>query len=209
MTVSADGVPLRERQRQEREMLVLRAAADLFVERGYHETSMEDIAARVGIAKGTVYLYFPSKREIFLETFRQGTLALQEEVARNMAAEDDTEAKIRAFIRTRLDYSERNRGFIRIYYTEFNNMLIHPAPVQQEFQDLYNRQAHALARVIEDGIERKQVRRMDAPAAARFIYDSTRGFIAQRLLGWSASSVEEDANFVFEVIWKGITCAKR
>ena len=170
---------------------------------------MDDIAEAAGVAKGTVYLYFPSKREIFLETFRLGTLDLQEEVARNMAAEDDTEAKIRAFIRTRLDYSERNRGFIRIYYTEFNNMLTHPAPVRQEFQDLYDRQAHALARVIEEGIERKQVRRMSPLAAARFIYDSTRGFIAQRLLGWSQSSVDEDANFIFDMIWKGIACAKR
>jgi AcrR family transcriptional regulator len=192
-----------------RSLEIIEAARTVFAAKGFNNATMDDIAEAAGVAKGTVYLYFPSKREIFLETFRQGTLALQEEVARNMAAEADTEGKIRAFIRTRLDYSERNRGFIRIYYTEFNNMLIHPAPVQQEFQDLYNRQAHALARVIEDGIERKQVRRMDAPAAARFIYDSTRGFIAQRLLGWSASSVEEDANFVFEVIWKGISCAKR
>jgi AcrR family transcriptional regulator len=190
-------------------LAITEAARTVFDAKGFNNATMDDIAEAAGVAKGTVYLYFPSKREIFLETFRQGTLALQEEVARNMAAEDDTEAKIRAFIRTRLDYSERNRGFIRIYYTEFNNMLTHPAPVRQEFQDLYDRQAHALARVIEEGIERKQVRRMNPLAAARFIYDSTRGFIAQRLLGWSQSSVDEDANFIFDMIWKGIACAKR
>src|SRR5262252_5118855 len=178
-------------------LAITEAARTVFAAKGFNNATMDDIAEAAGVAKGTVYLYFPSKREIFLETFRQGTLALQEEVARNMAAEDNTEGKIRAFIRTRLDYSERNRGFIRIYYTEFNNMLIHPAPVRPEFQDLYDRQAHALARVIEEGIERKQVRRMNPLAAARFIYDSTRGFIAQRLLGWSQSSVDEDANFIF------------
>ena len=188
---------------------IIEAARTVFAAKGFNNATMDDVAEAAGVAKGTVYLYFPSKREIFLETFRQGTLALQEEVARNMAAEDETEDKIRAFIRTRLDYSERNRGFIRIYYTEFNNMLTHPAPVRQEFQDLYDRQAHALARVIEEGIERKQVRRMNPLAAARFIYDSTRGFIAQRLLGWSQSSVDEDANFIFDMIWKGIACAKR
>jgi AcrR family transcriptional regulator len=188
---------------------IMEAARGVFAAKGFSNATMDDIAEAAGVAKGTVYLYFPSKREIFLETVRQGTLALQDEVAQNMAAEDDTEGKILAFIRTRLDYSERNRDFIRIYYTEFNNMLIHPAPVRQEFQDLYNRQADALARVIGDGIQRKQVRHMDPLAAARFIYDSTRGIIAQRLLGWSQSSVDEDAAFVFDMIWKGIACAKR
>lgn len=72
MTTSAEGLSLRERQRQEREDLILRAAADLFVERGYHDTSIEDIAARVGIAKGTVYLHFASKEDLALALVDQG-----------------------------------------------------------------------------------------------------------------------------------------
>jgi TetR/AcrR family fatty acid metabolism transcriptional regulator len=72
MTVSERGVSLRERQRQEREQLILRAASDLFVERGYHDTSMDDIAARVGIAKGTVYLHFASKEDLAVALIEQG-----------------------------------------------------------------------------------------------------------------------------------------
>lgn len=72
MGAITDGVPLRERQRQERETLILRAAGELFVERGYHETSMEDIAARVGIAKGTVYLHFASKEDLTFALFERG-----------------------------------------------------------------------------------------------------------------------------------------
>src|SRR5579859_953804 len=72
MTVSERGVSLRERQRQERERLILRAASDLFVERGYHDTSMDDIATRVGIAKGTVYLHFASKEDLTLALLEQG-----------------------------------------------------------------------------------------------------------------------------------------
>lgn len=52
---------LKEKQRKERELLILEAAEEVMIEKGYHETSMEEIAARVGIAKGTVYLHFPSK----------------------------------------------------------------------------------------------------------------------------------------------------
>ena len=55
---------LKERQRQERADLILQAAEDVLAEKGYHDTSIDEIAARVGIAKGTVYLHFPSKDDL-------------------------------------------------------------------------------------------------------------------------------------------------
>ena len=55
---------LKERQRKERGELILQAAEAEFTEKGYRDTSMDEIAARVGIAKGTVYLYFPSKQDL-------------------------------------------------------------------------------------------------------------------------------------------------
>ena len=63
---------LKERQRQEREQLIMQAAEDLLVEKGYHETSMEDIAERVGISKGTVYLHFASKEDLVCALMERG-----------------------------------------------------------------------------------------------------------------------------------------
>ena len=185
---------------------ILQAARAVFARNGFTAATVDDIADAAGVAKGTVYLYFPSKREIYIETLRQGTIALQDEVRRGMDEEPGAAGKVRAFIRTRLAYSERNRDFMRIYYTEFTNMLIFPAHVGQEFQDLYNKQAEALERVLEEGVKRKQVRQLNAARSARIIYDMTRGLIAQRLLGWSESSIKEDTEFLFDVIWKGVEC---
>lgn len=188
---------------------IIEAARAVFARKGFNDATVDDIAEAAGIAKGTIYLYFPSKREIYVETVRQGLIALQHEVAKSMDAESSAAGKVRAFIETRLTYSERNRDFIRIYYTEFTNMLIHPAHVRQEFQDLYNRQAEALERVLQDGMENNQVRSVNSAASARIIYDMTRGLIAQRLLGWSQASVVEDAEFLFDVIWKGVGCSNQ
>ena len=60
---------LKEKQRQEREALILQAAEEVLLEKGYHETSIDEIAARVGIAKGTVYLHFPSKEDLVIAIF--------------------------------------------------------------------------------------------------------------------------------------------
>jgi len=62
---------LKEKQRQERADLILQAAEAIFTEKGYHEASMDEIAAHVGVAKGTVYLYFPSKQDLVFALFKR------------------------------------------------------------------------------------------------------------------------------------------
>lgn len=50
---------------------LMAAARHIFAERGYHETTVEDITRAAGVAKGTFYLYFQEKREIFLAIIRE------------------------------------------------------------------------------------------------------------------------------------------
>src|ERR671927_1349789 len=68
---------LKERQRREREELILEAAEALLAEKGYHAMAMEEIAARVGIAKGTVYLHFPSKDDLVVALFERDLAAFR------------------------------------------------------------------------------------------------------------------------------------
>ncbi len=68
---------LKERQRVEREHLILQAADELLLEKGYHDTSIEDIAARVGISKGTIYLHFASKEDLVFALLERGVRQLQ------------------------------------------------------------------------------------------------------------------------------------
>ena len=55
---------LKEKQREERTALILQAAYEVLIEKGYYEASMDEIAARVGISKGTLYLHFKSKEDL-------------------------------------------------------------------------------------------------------------------------------------------------
>lgn len=55
----------RERRKEARPGELLEAALDLFVEKGFAATRVEEVAARAGVSKGTLFLYFPSKEELF------------------------------------------------------------------------------------------------------------------------------------------------
>ncbi len=62
----------REQQREAKRQAVLQAAAQLFNERGFHATSLDDIAARLHVSKPTLYYYVKNKDEILLQCVRQG-----------------------------------------------------------------------------------------------------------------------------------------
>ncbi|MBY0409340.1 MAG: TetR/AcrR family transcriptional regulator, partial [Burkholderiaceae bacterium] len=65
-------LPDREQQREAKRNAVLQAAAELFNERGFHATSLDDIAARLNVSKPTLYYYIKNKDEILLQCVRQG-----------------------------------------------------------------------------------------------------------------------------------------
>ena len=62
---------LKERQREERAALILKAAQDVLIEKGYYDASIDEIAARVGISKGTVYLHYASKEDLVVALIDQ------------------------------------------------------------------------------------------------------------------------------------------
>lgn len=70
MHCSFDIKPRWERRKDARPKELLAAALDLFVERGFASTRLEDVAKRAGVSKGTLYLYFTNKEELFKEVVR-------------------------------------------------------------------------------------------------------------------------------------------
>src|ERR1700739_4507230 len=63
-----------ERRKDARPQELLAAALDLFVERGYAATRLDDIATRAGVSKGTLYLYFTNKEDLFKAVVREHLL---------------------------------------------------------------------------------------------------------------------------------------
>ena len=63
--------PKRERRKEARPGELLNAALDLFVEKGFSATRVEEVAARAGVSKGTLFLYFQSKEDLFKAVVRE------------------------------------------------------------------------------------------------------------------------------------------
>jgi AcrR family transcriptional regulator len=76
---------LREQLHQKRSELILEVAEEILIRKGYHNASMDEIAAQAGVAKGTLYQHFPTKEDLFFTLIEQA-LARFEQLVRQVAA---------------------------------------------------------------------------------------------------------------------------
>ena len=95
----ATGSKFKERVRIERELEILNAAREVFSERGFEKTSIDDIAERVGIGKGTVYLHFASKEEILVAIMQRANEQLVVRCRRLADAQEAMLAKLQVIMR--------------------------------------------------------------------------------------------------------------
>ncbi len=91
----------------EQEAAVFRAAIDLFVERGYENVSLSDIAGRIGLARNSLYRYFPDKAHILLRWFEQELPEQLERATTTLSGSGAPHDRITAWARDQIDYARR------------------------------------------------------------------------------------------------------
>jgi len=183
---------------------ILRAARQVFGEKGFARAGIGEIARQAGIAKGTIYLYYPSKEAVYWAALRGGLRELLAGVAARMREETSFEAKLRAFAETKIRYFDEHRDFFRIYHAELGNALTRPAAADKEFTAIYQDQVTLLTAAVRAAIRRKEIRRVPEAQAAAAIFEVIRGLIIQRLVTRPAASAGADAAFVVDLLSKGL-----
>jgi TetR/AcrR family transcriptional regulator len=156
---------------EERPRQILDAALEVFGERGLAGARLDDIARRAGVSKGTIYLYFPNKEELFREVVRAVIIDRFRDVAAN-AGEGDPVDELKRCLRAHWDFV-RSPEFQTIYKLVTGEL--HNFPDLAEF---YGREVimpanRLIAGMIRRGIDKGEFRRVDPILAARFMSSTT------------------------------------
>lgn len=119
MSASTSASPASRAPRQDnRRQQLLDVAARLFRERGFHVTSMRDIAREVGMLSGSIYYHFPSKEEMLLAVYEEGLRHIAERVDDAVAKRDTAwerlEAGCTAHLEALLELSDYTQVMIRV-----------------------------------------------------------------------------------------------
>jgi AcrR family transcriptional regulator len=206
--VPAKGRARRRDTAENRRSAILKAAREVFARQGYASTVIDDIATAAGIAKGTVYLYFASKEQIYLEALLERAREV-EALSRSKMLEADTwQEKIRAYMETRLEYLSAHQDFFRIYATEFRNMCMHGKALGTEVQDLIRQGEQNVAQVIAVASAKNEIRAVDPDLAAAMISDLLRGLVDRTLMKFRRTPGTEDLEFTLDCVYRALDLPK-
>ena len=157
------------RRKHARPEEITAAALELFVERGYAGTRLEDVAARAGISKGTLYLYFTNKEDLFKAVVREALVARMIEFRDQIEQyQGSTFDLLRLMVRGWWDRigSTRISGIPKLILSEARNF--------PEIADFYVAEVvrpgrRTIEAVIRRGIERGEFRDVDVENTAHLL----------------------------------------
>lgn len=161
--------PRWRRRKEARPAEILAAALEIFGERGYEATRLVDVARRAGCTKGTIFLYYENKIELFKAAVREVMLPLVLETERLVEAHRGSSRElVEQLLRLRWDHMMRNRlsGLVKLMLAETRT---YPELARFYNDEFIERNQALLRKVLENGIDRGEFRPMDVIQAARFL----------------------------------------
>jgi TetR/AcrR family fatty acid metabolism transcriptional regulator len=191
-----------------RSQLIL-SARRVFGAHGFAHATMDEIAREAAVAKGTVYLYYRSKREIYDAAFKAGMAELEDVTRDRVKSAGSIKSVIAVFVTTRVQYFQARRDFFRMYMDEISSRVAAGAPRRTVFSTMIERQTRVLEQAIAGAAARGEIRDVDPEATALAIFDMTRGLVARHLLTLQRGDSTRDAAFLTDLIWTGLRPGRR
>jgi len=188
--------------REERRRQLLDAAQQVFVENGYHDTSMDDIAVAAAVSKPVLYQHFPGKHELFLDLMDTQLGLLQEATSSALASTTDNKERVRATIRAYFQFMDRPD---RAYRLLFDSGLNNDPAVAGRMEELDHRFATDIAEIIaaDTRLSREE---------ALLLGHGLAGIVQSATRHWAAHSgrqgrpdLEAAADLTFRLAWRGIS----
>jgi AcrR family transcriptional regulator len=156
---------------------IIRTAREIFSQKGFAETRVTDITEKAGIAKGTLYLYFRSKEELFLAVIRDAAERLRHSVAEALHGVEDPLERVRISVPVIFDTCRREAA---LYLAIFQQSTFVDNEHAAEMQALYEPLAYDFQKTIEEGVEKGVFHVGDPQILSHGVF----GFLASLIHRW-------------------------
>lgn len=169
----------RHLEREQKREAILLAAVRMFNSRGFHATSLDDVAASLGVSKPTIYHYLGNKDQVLLECLTRGLVQLQQEAEKARASSGNGLARLKQFLRR---YAEINMTDFGRCVIRTDESALSPESAER-FRALKRRIDQHIRELVEAGIRDGSIRAADTRLAA---------FVLAGALNWPAQWYRED-----------------
>jgi TetR/AcrR family fatty acid metabolism transcriptional regulator len=183
---------------------ILEAARKIIGRFGIQATTIDRVAEEAKVAKGTIYLYFPSKDELVHVAVLEGFRSMNAELFRLDDRSSQPLDRIRALIRGAFKIQASNLDFLKTFIIGNALDIEHDSPHGREFLTQYRAMLDYMAAILREAIEQGAVRDIDPDFAAYMLSELITGSLRRHVLGFASNALEADADAVVEFFLRGV-----
>ncbi|MBU1213522.1 MAG: TetR/AcrR family transcriptional regulator [Alphaproteobacteria bacterium] len=162
----------RERQKAERPREILEAALQEFVRKGYMATRVEDIAAKVGVTKGTIYFYFETKEDIFAQVIRRFTPSLLDQRVPSASGQSVFE-RLRTYLRFLYSHAVADRKSREVFHLLISDGRHFPELLDRHFSEFLEPALARIDELLRWGVENGEFRQDHADYLSQVVLGPT------------------------------------
>ncbi len=165
--VQANSGPRWRRRKEARPAEILAAALESFAEHGYESSRLEDIAKRAGCTKGTIFLYYESKAELFKAVIRDVMLPMLAECEATIREHQGSSRELfEKLLRLRWERAAVSRvsGLAKLLFGETDR---YPELAKFYYDEIHSKNQALLREVLDQGVKRGEFRPFDTASVAR------------------------------------------
>ncbi len=152
--------------REAKTRAIFNAAVDVFSVRGFEKATMDEIAAKAKVAKGTIYYHFKSKEDLFVFLVDEGTKLLGESVLSKLPDKASATEQLRVIIREQLSFFQDYRDFCIIILREAWG----EDTRQREFRRMLVHYVRSIQTIVEKGVATGEFQTEDPETSAWSIF---------------------------------------
>ncbi|KAA0598565.1 TetR/AcrR family transcriptional regulator [Azospirillum lipoferum] len=196
MPLDAEEIPDWRARRRE---VILTAAAELFAGRDYASVQVEEVAKRAGVGKATLYRYFPSKEELYLESLERALGGLEHKLNAELAPQQvPASVRLSAMVSALVGTLSEQLQTLKLLGGDQSDLADRTRRILRRRSQ---RTATAFQQVLADGMESGEFRKIDLEIVPLLIIGMVRGGIMQ--LGERPREALERS--VIDILMSGIT----
>lgn len=180
--------------------VIFSAAIKCFSEKGYNKTTMEEIALKAGVARGTLYYNFESKEEIFKYIIEEGMKKIRMQVEDATSQIEDPIEKLKTISRTQIKLVHENRAFFK----DIMRQLWGQEVSQLQFKETTGKYIRYIESFIKEAMNEGCIRKGETLFMAYTFFGNLCSAVMYELIHCEETDVEEVQEKLVSYIFEGI-----
>jgi AcrR family transcriptional regulator len=192
--------------KQEKLDSILDTAKKMFARYGLRKTSVDEVARMARVAKATIYNYFGSKDQVYLEVLRREMDEIEEKISSSVSQEVLPVDKLTTFVKAKFRYMRKAINILNLDREGIEKLLPSAESIRNE---LFEREVDIIHSILKDGVEKGVFHLNDSILTARAIAHALKGFELNWLVHESEERIEHYLDGLMAILFYGLIPKKK